>query len=1020
MTDENFVYNYQWEDDENLANGNEDKDIADWAGIGWNESQESVYTKLAAVINTGSYDNAYDTTGGVWMFSQKIAGDNDMAGVLSLAKTNAMIDGATVDAKTISVTDGSNVTFAKQDTSLLNTSTKFFSVVGSTEPGAYDGIRSNGVTTLNAETINISDSGLTVKSGASAILNASTIATLNNVTVNGGRGELKNTGNMTISESSFTGNTVTTNGGAIYNSGTMTITDGLFDGNTAMGTYTPNNEGTEATYSNGAGGAIYNNSTLTVGGTFENNNAFHGGAIYNRGTLTVSNGSVFDNNYANVEGGAIASYGNLNIGNEVVFKNNKSFLKSGDLDVASGGSEMGAAIYSEGTATLTRTVEIGDGVKFTNNNSYGGTAYFFGANNVNIGDGVEFVGNKGVAAAGLRTSKAGNGDTIITVGDNAKFTENEVSNGRGAAIHMGVSGTNLTVGDNVIISDNIGNAIRNSSGTAVFGANGIYSGNNAFMVEGNAQSGLGGVLRNEGTATTTFNGGLFTDNTAAKNGGAIYNEGFVTIAGTTTFTGNTANGVANDIYNVGTLTFADNSATKMDGGINGVGDLVLGTGATLSLGTASIEQGSFELNGTVNGDLFSADKFASFDVGTFDGNGTINLTLKGVGEYKVFASDVFNTGSVNVADSSVFTYNWNNDKDTITVATKSVNEITAATNVRAEAATAVVSLANAKDETAREIGRVLGAALAEGNTEYVEHETKKLTPGEKPVAHSVASNVQNQVLSLTANRMAGGMAGRAGGDEINADFGVWAQGLYNKTRYIGNFDGHSAGIAFGADALIDKVYTIGLGYSFSKSDIDSNDDRDIDIDSHTVFVYGQYKPSKWFINATLSNTISKYTESAVVAGLPVETKYDVNAFGIQGMTGYDFASGATPMVGVRYLHVSTDGYDTLPGYVGDMNSSSVSAVGGLKYAFQIQNTGELELKPELRAMATYDVISDKNGATVYVPGGTSYHIAGDRMSRAGAELGMGVTAEWRGLELSLNYDVQLRKDYLSHTGMLKL
>ena len=54
------------------------------------------------------------------------------------------------------------------------------------------------------------------------------------------------------------------------------------------------------------------------------------------------------------------------------------------------------------------------------------------------------------------------------------------------------------------------------------------------------------------------------------------------------------------------------------------------------------------------------------------------------------------------------------------------------------------------------------------------------------------------------------------------------------------------------------------------------------------------------------------------------------------------------------------------------------------------------------------------------PGGSVYHVAGDRLSRVGGEFGLGLTTEWRGLELSVNYDLVLHKDYTSHTGMLKL
>jgi predicted outer membrane repeat protein len=92
-----------------------------------------------------------------------------------------------------------------------------------------------------------------------------------------------NFGIMTISNSTFSGNTVTNiDGGGIYNTGTLTVTNSTFSGNTV-----PNLDGTRG----GLGGAIYNSGTLTVtNSTFSGNSAAtSGGGIYNTGTLNYAN-----------------------------------------------------------------------------------------------------------------------------------------------------------------------------------------------------------------------------------------------------------------------------------------------------------------------------------------------------------------------------------------------------------------------------------------------------------------------------------------------------------------------------------------------------------------------------------------------------------------------------------------------------------------------------------------------------------------------------------------------------------
>lgn len=840
-------------------------------------------------------------------------------------------------------------------------------------------------------------------------------------------------GNIVLSNSSFTGNTATQYGGAVYNTGTLTVNGGSsFTGNTATAE---------------RGGAIYNTGTLNINGTadnyitFDSNTARVGGAVSaSIGATTNIDYAKFTNNSSTGWVGAVDSKGILTINHSEFIGNNGGAywgaVMSGSDAVSADirnttfknntAGEVGAVSLCSTDNTLVNVHFIGNKATSTDAGADGTGALFLGSvSATGIGNsltGSEFTNNESALAAGAlgtRTFKAGNNKDAKLDINNTTFTGNKAAT-VGGAIDNYIYGSAIAGHtDAAFIKDSSFTSNSAANGGAVYNHKGV----------------IGDKLKTSGTQTAEsapenvqvgnmyFTGATFTGNTATTSGGAIYNEGTLTFAGENTFSGNTANGVANDIYNAGTLTFAADSATKMDGGINGNGALTVASGAVLDLGTASIQQGTLTLDGTINATLLNATKFASFDVADFGASaGDLNLTLKSVGTYNVFKNAVFNTGSVNIADSSVFTYNWNDAGDTITVTTKSVDEIVAATDVKAEAANAVVTLTNAKDETAKQIGEILSTALADGNNEYVEQETKKLAPEDKSVAHSVASNVQNQVLTLTANRMSGGIAaGRAGGDEINADYGVWMQGLLNKSRYAGQFDGNSRGFAIGADALINKVFTVGLGYAFSNADVSmSHDGGDMDIDSHTVFVYGQYKPNQWFINATLSNTISKYNEKVKVAGLPVETDYDVNAFGIQALTGYDFKSGLTPMVGTRYLHVSTDGHDRLIGHVSDASSSFLSMVGGAKYAFDIHTAGEVSFMPELHAMLTYDVISDKNEATVYVPGGSVYHVAGDRLSRVGGEFGLGLTTEWRGLELSVNYDLALHKDYTSHTGMLKL
>jgi hypothetical protein len=69
---------------------------------------------------------------------------------------------------------------------------------------------------------------------------------------------------------------------------------------------------------------------------------------------------------------------------------------------------------------------------------------------------------------------------------------------------------------------------------------------------------------------------------------------------------------------------------------------------------------------------------------------------------------------------------------------------------------------------------------------------------------------------------------------------------------------------------------------------------------------------------------------------------------------------------------------------------------------------------------TYDFVSDESATTVVTPGVEAYAVNGNRLSRIGGEFGIGFTAQYKGVEMSLMYDLDLHKDYTSQTGMLKL
>lgn len=113
-------------------------------------------------------------------------------------------------------------------------------------------------------------------------------------------------GAVTITNSTFTGNVVTTNGAAILNTGAgpLKVSNSTFSGNSA----------------GGAGGAIYNSGTSSAtisNSTITDNFASVGGGIANTSTLSVINSTLW-NNRASSNAGGIYTNGSTNLANTIV------------------------------------------------------------------------------------------------------------------------------------------------------------------------------------------------------------------------------------------------------------------------------------------------------------------------------------------------------------------------------------------------------------------------------------------------------------------------------------------------------------------------------------------------------------------------------------------------------------------------------------------------------------------------------------------------------------------------------
>jgi hypothetical protein len=192
-------------------------------------------------------------------------------------------------------------------------------------------------------------------------------------------GGIYNSGSLTVSDSTLSGNSTSGDGGGIYNTGSLTVSGSTLSGNSAVdgsgggitnfGTLTVS-DSTLSGNSAASGGGIYNTGGLTVSGsTLSGNSAtsyyFGGGAIYNSGSLTVSD-STLSGNSAHEGGGIENSDGTLTVSGSTLSGNSAS----GD----------GGGIYNTGTGSLM----VSDSTLSGNSAFTGGGIFVGGGGTLNL------------------------------------------------------------------------------------------------------------------------------------------------------------------------------------------------------------------------------------------------------------------------------------------------------------------------------------------------------------------------------------------------------------------------------------------------------------------------------------------------------------------------------------------------------------------------------------------------------------------------------------------------------------
>lgn len=804
-------------------------------------------------------------------------------------------------------------------------------------------------------------------------------------------GSLENAGTVAANATSVKNN------GSIKNTGTFTLSDYESDGGSFHGAYTQD----------GGSLVLSNNATIT---TDNQNSADEKPAnkvtISNAEKIEVTNGSAIDTSYLEISGDAdkkteiIIGGNNPNAGRETdadeqwrndayILSYNDATIENADITIKAGGHLQQAATGDNADSakphimTITNsTVAVETGGSMISSSTKDGTSSF------------ELAGESSVDLnGGIINGK-------ISVGDTSEINVNNA----GSTIKTLAGAGTLNINANTSVSTLFGSA--SEIGTLAVKEGSTFILDSLEKVDENEDEGIeardevkltAGKMEVSGTAIVADNNANTIEATTVKDGG-ILDLGYNTFKSNVTMD-------AGSTLNVGVKNAEETETGELThGNISG----------NLTVTAPSDGEANASMNLIIAADTKLGEE-SKIDLASGSENGLGNLVVNNNLLYNLEGVD--DDGKITGSE--------------ITVSKKDSSEVAAgvaANGANGNQAGTIAAFVDGLSGNAQadNITNQISTLVQSGNVKGAARLAKEVAPVAAPVAQSQVTETTNQVFGAVATRLSGGSVssaaeGKSSGDSVFERAAMWVQGLFNKSKYDGSndFKTDSTGLALGAEKYLNSDVKVGAGYAYTNSDVKQGD-RKIDVDTHTAFVYGEYKPSDWYVNGIASYNWGDYDEKKY-GGL--SGKYDVNSIALQAMTGYDFhMNGAvvTPEAGLRYINIHQDSYtDTAGQRVSENSSDYLTGIVGAKIKKDYTLSNGMNIRPEARLAMTYDLVNDNSNASVMLANGSAYQVRGEALDRFGVEAGVGLTAEVDdNVEVSLGYEGKFRDHYKDHTGLL--
>ncbi|WP_146002807.1 autotransporter outer membrane beta-barrel domain-containing protein [Telmatospirillum siberiense] len=278
--------------------------------------------------------------------------------------------------------------------------------------------------------------------------------------------------------------------------------------------------------------------------------------------------------------------------------------------------------------------------------------------------------------------------------------------------------------------------------------------------------------------------------------------------------------------------------------------------------------------------------------------------------------------------------------------------------------------------------------------------------------------------------------GKAAGSEGHGN-SLWGQvlgggAIRSGTDSTAGFRVKEFGLASGVDHMFADDLMGGAALSWVRAYAAGSDSAATNstLDSYMLTGYGSWRQGPWFVDGQAGAGYNRFHQKRGVdfLGRTANVDFDGEHYLLRGQTGYDWPVGGAvtlaPLAGLTYLYSVNNGY-TESGAAGADLTIDRKGAGSLSHDLggRVRWSAETpwgRVKPELRAEWVHDY-RQSGLATTGTLAGAAFTTSTPRTSPDGAQIGVAATLEGTdALSFRAEYSGDLRADYQSHTGVIKV